>query len=730
MSSENITMNTSPAHTPAHTQRGAALIEVLVAVIVLAVALAALAKFQGSLIQFSGTSKARAVAAHLAQEKFDDLRSFTQLSSGGNGTYGYAEIGTNTGGTEKNDGTLNVAAYAGGTKLTVSNEEFNRTWTVENLYICNKETAPKTTNCTGSNEDAAHAWPNYKRVTITVSWVDKDGTQSLVQTGVINSTNPVTDVLSTSGVSQNDKPLVTYNPGAAPDVIAIEVDPTKKKETSKPEPETTQHEDSTEVRFDVVNYLSSTLKTLKREGFTTINCICTQDGTGDALTPAADEDDDGHLDEGTGVVVTKRKGLVDESGNIDAQPPACDICCRDHHDANGGSNTTDDDEYDPFRPNDNANYPPGIGGDHAHFNRDNSGNLVAADGNNDQYIEACRFRRIDGFLRMVRDWRLEKVTVTPSSFLSSNGGDYDDYVEAFVGEYITTAAGITNYTQNPPDVSTFTATLANKPASISMDTTLSDDTQLSARAIYIDYMTDAKLDELANKIQNGEDFLDETPFYEVNITRLANWVTDTPAVAAVTSEAIQSGTEETYSRGFVTDVAAGTAIVTATIEPSNTGLTDSSTVDSDDEDSSGFIADDITVNVTGGAPPPPPPPANKTITGSLSFVTTPNSEKPTGGLQISDISIVGSNGATCELSCTNSTTLQCGNNEPCIVAFSRDASGNGTITVNGYGSNKVCIDVSGDGQGWFTTNTYTASGSDPDSIVVLIQIRKNTSSCP
>jgi hypothetical protein len=78
------------------------------------------------------------------------------------------------------------------------------------------------------------------------------------------------------------------------------------------------------------------------------------------------------------------------------------------------------------------------------------------------------------------------------------------------------------------------------------------------------------------------DVLDITPFYEVNVTLLANWSED--GNVFVTKEAIADGTESTYSRGLAIPQANGAAntSVAVAMENSNSGLTDSRKIDTDE----------------------------------------------------------------------------------------------------------------------------------------------------
>jgi len=116
-------------------QRGVGLVEVLIAVIIVALGLLGLASFEGSLMQSSGDSKARAEAMALAQEKIEEFRKSVDLDTA---THGYNNLSSS------ND-TVNGA-----------NATFSRSWvlTDDTAFIA---TAPPR-----------------KEITVRVSWVGSD----------------------------------------------------------------------------------------------------------------------------------------------------------------------------------------------------------------------------------------------------------------------------------------------------------------------------------------------------------------------------------------------------------------------------------------------------------------------------------------------------------------------------------------------------------------------------
>lgn len=154
-------------------QRGVSLIEVLVTLVVLGVGLVSMAKLQPTVMENSGLARARAVAAQLAEQKIEDLRSFSQLSSG------FQNIGDNSGG----------VFPSGSVTLSNSNVGYNRSWTVSNWYfpLANNQPAQSST----SSPVVQPAWPDFKIVTVKVTWNDQEGIpQEVLLNTIISSAEP------------------------------------------------------------------------------------------------------------------------------------------------------------------------------------------------------------------------------------------------------------------------------------------------------------------------------------------------------------------------------------------------------------------------------------------------------------------------------------------------------------------------------------------------------------
>ena len=134
-------------------ERGFSLLEALFAVLVLALGLIGLARFQGTLVQSSGDTKARTEAINLAQEKIEEMRNLMVAAD-------YTAL------------TGSVTATTGVTateeSITGVNSTFTRTWTI-----------------------VTNTAPNYKTITVNIAWQNNKGEdQTLELESFINFASP------------------------------------------------------------------------------------------------------------------------------------------------------------------------------------------------------------------------------------------------------------------------------------------------------------------------------------------------------------------------------------------------------------------------------------------------------------------------------------------------------------------------------------------------------------
>lgn len=571
--------------------RGFSLLEVLFAVIILAVALLATARLHAMVTQDGSYSKARGIAANLAQAKLDDLKSFSVLYNDPDilgdecaaPKYCYSEITADTGGKEKADGTLELISG----DITVGNTTYNRTWVVTDYYNCTVATVASSSNCTPTKP-----YPDFKAVTLTVTWSDEKGaTQTVTMQTAIYASDPGSQVRMAAS-SSGGGPKVSYTPIGVPDAVPVPINTggTKFKESSKPVPDVISNGAGVEVSFDAVSYVNNGnngYDTTEREEFTTVSCECSFNSTASAYTPSRVIWNGSSLEAKVGEQVSKPIGTA-----LSGQSDFCTACCKDHHDVGGYAGTAQP-KYDPDRPS--SEYA--ADGDHKHYwysgcvaggstlgktTGCNAGDKNPPAGysvvDSGAYLDSCRFKRVDGLWRLWQDWRQVKMTVMPYDFLPviDNLNAYVEVIEAVVESTVRTDSSI----GTSPAIPALTVEVNFNAAG--------ETKQLLGRAVFVDRVykkaAPTVLDtdyytSLTDKVDASSDWLHLVPFYEANLTLLIDWSSDATTKATVTSQAIvdisdvSSGYYSSYSRGKVTAVAGGTAVITAQARLHNTGVT-------------------------------------------------------------------------------------------------------------------------------------------------------------
>ena len=547
-------------------QAGTGLIEVLVAILVLAVGMLGMSKLNALLIRDGGTANNRAIAVSLAQEKLDDLRGFKWLNAissygenCGAGVFCFSEIATDAGGYEAPvSGALRFPTG----NMTVGNTSFNRTWTaVDN----------------GS----------FKLVTVTVNWTDQNGAASEVLESAIWGDDAGVTAFGAAGPGiALSGPKVPYTPIGVPDVVPITISTGTERETSKPLPDVSSKGLSIGTEFSSVNYDADGEQT--QEDFKTLNCSC-QFAANATANPAAY-----YTYKDGGLVVKYPETAADQVNKIsgvaitaqgDSQDPLCNTCCADHHDSEDASVTSSATTalFDPERPS--GDYESN--GDHKHYyyndaSQPNLGLTRVAPSSGNDYLEACRFLRVDGIFRIMQDWRLSDVAVMPKDGYLVEGSTALSNYQTYVGNVVKGQAKTDGGTDTDlPIKSTALSTrdLSNRSAG---------PIQLLARGIYVDkvYSAPRTLDSAYyTDIVADTTGLDKIPFNEVNLTLLASWASSNTSVVTVTNEAIKDITSATseyygvYNRGRANVVSGngGSANVTAYVLPSNSGLTGGTT---------------------------------------------------------------------------------------------------------------------------------------------------------
>lgn len=552
-------------------QSGSILIEALIAVIVLGIGIVAIAKLQGSFIKEGSNSQSRNVALQLAQRKIDDLRTFNAV--GGTSFPSSVWPTTITNYSQIQDDLGGVIAYTT-TATVVGNTEYNMFWDVINYQLPNASSAPVVL-ADGNISDSS-----YKAVTVTVGWTNMEGgTEQVELTSYIANIDAYGEKLLNAGSAGGVGPKVVYNPGAAPDVIAIDTSG-ESVETTLPEPaiKTIAGEDYFYSQFETVTYDGAGIA-LQEEEFLNIRCSCEYDNSafvGSAFPvarsiwhPDPETDTEEHLHfvasffhpndhdfiaqneskraDMLGPTITKVIGQSDLGAS--AQHPFCNICCRDHHDGNysylstvdldvdsNPDNSAEDATSFACEPNDDTPaggqrsncvdpWRPAVDysttyGDHKHY--DVSGNEIAP-GATGTYLEACRLKRINGKFNVFQDWHLHGSTYAAAArdaFTPGAPNSVTTQYRAYIKSYITQA--ITNQNNLPVTSIVNPATSFIWPPTNTSSYPIT--TRFIARGIYMDYMDSYTLGILDDiRVNQPTTFFENVPFNEINLTRLTDW---------------------------------------------------------------------------------------------------------------------------------------------------------------------------------------------------------------
>ncbi|WP_168171540.1 prepilin-type N-terminal cleavage/methylation domain-containing protein [Lacimicrobium sp. SS2-24] len=528
--------------------KGFTLIEVLVAALIIMLGVTGYVTLQSVYIKSDAKTNQRSVAMQLAQEKLEELRSFTAIQAAP-GEFAFADIADNAGGTIAS-GDVDVSLTEDADRVYT----FNRTWDVTSQYYVDTDADGQPDSWLNSGDANLPAvlppWPAQKQVTVTVTWSDPQGESHSV--ALQASLAPVTQAASYQAINESDNakasPTVSYTPGLAPDVIAYDLGDNQKVETSKPVPEVTKQGDNTQVQFETVKYieLPDDVTKLEQEDFLTVDCECKIAGTGSGATPHMTILVDGELMVQPGEMISKTTGVPAS----DKQPALCTQCCRDHHDT-----VTMVSNEEHYRAEDGA--------PHKHYLNDGAGNFSLASSVGDAYNEACRFKRVNGLFQLYPDWQLLDIIEFDDQYLFGDGklSAYTNYTESLISKRIQ---GLTS---------------PAKPAD--RDITVAPGAyQMIARGVYLDRMKSEHKQQVLDKIADGdESWKAITPFYDINLTLLANWSTQVPEVASITQETIQTLVDPannyygTYSRGRLEALSQGTSTVAVNAYPHNAGIT-------------------------------------------------------------------------------------------------------------------------------------------------------------
>jgi type II secretory pathway pseudopilin PulG len=642
---------------------GFSLLELVIGMFIFAVGMLALASLQGQLTRSQVDASVRSVAANIAEEQIEVMRGFGLIDDDpGNTIPAYSDIRSRT--------------------FTVprGNVDYVVTMQVTDYYY-----DPVTEQFGTSNPEQLKV-SDFKDVRVNVSWGATPGFRisasnevsaadlgtGRIQLGAIISSVTTQGAArsSSQGETQDLLPEVDFTPGANPDIISLQLGPTRFKESTAPLPRVYRSEERVETRFDVITYsqVADDALFLRREEFIAVSCDC------ELRSPAASAEQAGRLptiwaaDEYlNGAFAVKPSGVSASN----QQSIFCDECCRDHHDGA----TADGDAaallYNPFR-NPAEYWDSGtFQGDHKHYGRNQRGELVLAQASGDSYVESCRMVRVDGFMRTGQDFRQEGRNVLPENFLDDDAevSAYSTWVTTGIDQFEN--ALTSNYESSPPSLAAAPLEPASGgfPGATSIPTSLGASAQqLRSRGIYIDYMSDdlrSALDCLRVLPESGTasdcdnesirfdkntstNPLEFIPFFDVQLTWLNRW-SESPVNQPIDTTNEPVLTDNAHSRGVASNtVGSGDAVVTASGHMGNLGLTDTDPIDPGFP--VGLRSADLLVSALNALPPPAP--GSHIIRGVIS------SGVP--GLKATDIQVLGEqascnrlpDGYICEFSAT------------------------------------------------------------------------------
>ncbi|MFW1677250.1 type IV pilus modification PilV family protein [Pontibacter sp. JAM-7] len=542
--------------------RGFTLLEVLIALVVAVIGVLGIIQLSGVVLNTISDSERRAIAMTLAEDAIENLRGFERLeATSASAETAFTDI-------------VNTAPATVTVSTGTSSLSYDVSWDVVDYFVSGGAVTAFTSGAVNKR---------FKEVAVTVSW-DTPTAGSVSLSSIIAAISDSSAVLANVGAANigGGTPDVEYTPGEAPDVIAVDVGDGKFKETTKPLPEVEAKNESTVVRIETITYDTSEIQ-LVQEDYVTVNCFCEM-SAGSALirTPAyrTFENETEGFEEHYGDYVSAATGTALSLSGGRTQSEYCDRCCAGHHDS--VNNTTGI----TFKTGaSSASGAFGTLGDHAHYTYTISGDEVIlgdiADSAGDDYVEACRFKRIDGIYRLVPDWKAFEVNVFPESYLTSGAS-------SSLASYVTYIKDRVHYELRDTVASLSVWSAVSAPTispTPEITTATGDSTQALSRTLYLDDISHdtallTYLSGLSAASVSGQAWLQYIPFNEVNTTLLSTWQSASESIASVTSEVIDLVDDPvtdyygSFSRGLVvgeTATAASTS-VTAYMRTDNTGL--------------------------------------------------------------------------------------------------------------------------------------------------------------
>jgi type IV pilus modification protein PilV len=563
--------------------RGFSLIEVMLSIVVLATGMLALAALQAKITRNGADAKNRSYAVMAATDVLERSRRDAESDAT---TY------RNLGNLARQNWT---SEYNVGTPTTGATFQFRRDVVrfvdETDPGICGAANAPCFRGATPA--DNYGKTPEFKRITTTVFWTDDTGVErSIALSDVVSST---TRDKSASVLSQprtgdtGGGPVVLQPIPSDRGVIPIAIGDSRETAATNPKPILDTASDTLGTRFEVLTYAvdGANAEIQRRVENEIISCKCRFGApptgtdavfttklrptfwTGQRYSPPLTVEEAGV----TGVPNAWSAPLVVSGGSrVPPQNPLCDDCCRDHHDPAGV-----DVKFDPRRDQ------------HVHFSRDSFGALrEATDGD---YVEACRFVRVDGVLRVASDFRMEHMNLLETTDLARNPepsdagiDNYQEFVTDFLEARVFPLGG-----DNVVDAAALEEQNAlNLPERVDIETAAAEKRFLHNRSLYLDHLEPDTVTFLRERL--GECSSDRLtcllpflPFVTVNATEIALYAPDADDLFVASGGGQFGQSVGDPRRGVVRPTAnsrAGEqAVAGVLMRRSNTGLTSSPGVD-------------------------------------------------------------------------------------------------------------------------------------------------------